>query len=963
MDQSIINTITATQKIVILFFLITILFHCTPPEKQMSEDAEYREELSAMLYTVTDEDSLLLALQQFIEEGNDLGKIICYKQLGIHQRTSARFNDAISSHQQGLQLAVKLKDTLEIVQALNNLGTNFRRIGAHIEASQYHYKAIDYVETWSGFNTSTGAKSRVISLNGIGNISLMLGYYNDAEKHFREALKHEIETENSLGQAINFANLGSVFEKRQQYDSAYIYFHKSLEQNKIAKSDMGIGLCLIHIGELFEKEQKYDLAQAEYQKAYNLMDDISDKWHWLEACLSIARIHLITNNVAEFNRYIQLAESTANEIESPEHLANVYMLKHDNEVKHGNYQLALQHYKQHKAMQDSVQGINKANRYLDMRMGYEQNKSSGLLQQIEAENKIEQQKREYIILISWIVIIVSFIITGLLFYAYKQRTRSNNILKKLESSRSNFFTNITHEFRTPLTVIQGLNRQMQQKKDLTENEKIVFRESIERQSNNLLNLTNQLLDVAKLKRGSSESQWKRGNIVAYLQMTAETYRLFSKEKGVNLMFYSDMIAREMDFIPSYIDKIISNVLSNAIKHTDAGGKIVFVVSKGNRPDTITIRISDTGEGIAKEDFERIFEFFYQSPQAKNTTGSGIGLAFTRMMVEKMKGKIEVDSQLGRGSVFTITLPLTNKRISDIPSLKEDDKPTIILPVKEDETTQNEAQPIPLKEEEDYIQPLILIVEDNRDIALYIKSLLKDHYKIITTWNGKEGLDAAEKHIPDLVITDLMMPVMDGYQFMCEMKQNILLNHIPIIVLTAKNTDEDRIKGLRYGADTFIHKPFQQEELLICIENILENRRILKEKYMSAIIRNDSESKLKNDTNLKFLQTITDFIHSEINNPKLNSAFLADKMAMSVSQLNRKINGVSGYSTISYVLQLKLNKAKKMLANNNLSVAEVSDACGFYDASYFSRVFKKEFGVSPSHYHEIPSQGKANSRRI
>ncbi|MFA5588847.1 MAG: ATP-binding protein, partial [Mariniphaga sp.] len=551
-------------------------------------------------------------------------------------------------------------------------------------------------------------------------------------------------------------------------------------------------------------------------------------------------------------------------------------------------------------------------------------------------------------------IIVSSIITALLYYAYRQRTRSNKMLKKLEQIRTDFFTNITHEFRTPLTVIQGLNRQMQQNINLSEKEKTAFRAAIERQSNNLLNLVNQLLDVAKLRRGSDEPQWRRGDIAAYLQMTAEAFRLYAAEKEVNLMFYSDMPAREMDFIPSYIDKIVCNLLSNAIKHTDAGGKIDFVVSKGQRPDTITIRISDTGEGIPQKDMERIFDFFYQSPQAKNSSGTGIGLAFTQMMVEKMNGKIEAESQLGQGSVFTVNLPLKNRQLAYILPLKEDEKPISFLCEKQNIIIQNEEQPESLEKEACSVQPLILIVEDNRDIALYLKSLLTERYKVITARNGEEGLDAAEKSIPDLVITDLMMPVKDGYQLACEMKQNRLLNHIPVIMLTAKTSDEDRIKGLRCGVEAYIRKPFQPEELLISIENIFENRRILKEKYMSVITRDSSENKLDNDDNLKFLQTISNIIHSEINNPQMNSTFLADKMAMSISQLSRKLNGITGYSTISYVLQLKLNKARKMLADTDISVTEVSDACGFYDSSYFARAFKKEFGVSPSHYQQMPT---------
>ncbi|MDD4593040.1 MAG: ATP-binding protein [Parabacteroides sp.] len=954
MNQIIKFVTMMAPKLAILFVVITMLSQCTSPKRYPEETTEYQKELSAKLHKIRSEDSLRTTLQQFIGEKNDFGEMICYKYLGSLQRKSSRFSDANNSHKQGLEIALRLRDTVEIVQAMNNLGTNFRRIGAHSEASQYYYKALQYAEAWSGLPTPVGTKNRVVSLNGLGNIGLMLGYYNEAEKHFREALKDEIALKSLIGQAINYANLGSIFEKSHQYDSAYVYFNKSLELNRNAKSELGIGLCLIYLGELYEKEQKYELAKAEYQKAYELMAQLSDKWHWLEACLSNARIHLITDDIPKFQRYIQLAESVANQIKSPEHLAAVYLLKHDHNIRQGNHKLALQHYKQHKAMQDSVQGIQKANQYMDIRLGYEQSKNALQIQQVEEAGKMEQQKKQFVIYLSWLIVMVSFVITALLYYAYRQRTRSNKILKKLEQTRTDFFTNITHEFRTPLTVIQGLNRQMQQKENLCEKEKTAFRAAIDRQSNNLLTLINQLLDIAKLKRGADAPEWKRGDIIAYLQMTAEAFRLYAGEKEINLLFYSEMPTSEMDFIPSYIDKIVCNLLSNSIKHTEAGGKIDFVVSKGRRPDTISIRISDSGEGIPQEDLKRIFDFFYQSPEAKNSSGTGIGLAFTQLMVEKMNGKIEVESQLGRGSVFTVQLPLENRRLPYVLPLEKDEKPFSVLSQKQNMVFQNDEQPESLDSEAHGVQPLVLLVEDNRDIALYLKSLLAERYKVITARNGEEGLNVAEKSIPDLVITDVMMPVKDGYQLACEMKQNMLLNHIPVIMLTAKSSDEDRIKGLRCGVEAYIRKPFQQEELLIHIENIFENRRILKEKYMSSITRSGSENKLDNDANLKFLQTISNIIHLEINNPELNSTFLADKMAMSISQLSRKINGITGYSTISYVLQLKLNKARRMLSDDNIPVAEVSDACGFYDASYFSRVFKKEFGVSPSHYQKMPT---------
>lgn len=941
-------------KIFLALLVVIISFtFCTSSQNQPEVEYDYKQELSAKLYKVRNEDSLLMVLHQFSEKNDEVGKMIGYKNLGALQRARGHISDAISSHKLGLEIALKLNDTVEIVQALNNMGTNFRNLGANSEASLYHYQALNYAEIWSGVDTPIGTKNRIMSLNGIGEISLSIGYYRDAEKIFREILKYENTNLNLREKAINYANLGTIFKTRQHYDSAYIYFQKSMDLNIITRSDIGIAFCLIDFGDLYEKEGKYDLAINEYLKAAELMDKTADRYNRLVVLLSIARIHLKTENFDEFNSYIQLAESTANEIKSLEHLATIHKLKYDYDLKQGNYQLALDNFTKHKALQDSLGGIQKATRYMEIRLGHEQNKNALQLQQMEAERKLDQQVKQNTIFMAWGITIVLIILLAALYYASWLRTKSNKALKKLGADRSDFFTTVTHEFRTPLSVIQGLNKQLLEKeKELTDKEKKVFREAIQRQSNNLLNLVNLLLDIAKLKRGSDNPQWRHGDIAAYLRMSAETYRIYASEKDVTLIFYSSIDTLKIDFIPAYIDRIISNLISNAIKHTDKGGKIDFVVTKGERPNTINIRISDTGEGIANEELELIFDFFYQSPDSKNSDGNGIGLTFAKIMVEKMKGEIEVESQLGEGSTFTVVLPTINKSLPHIMRLKDEEKPAVIIPEKQTANILNGEQQAAEEEEEEeegtqHKQPLVLVVEDNRDVALYLKLILADNYRVITACNGQEGLKEAEKHIPDLIITDLMMPVKDGYQMACEIKLSRLLNHIPIIVITAKTSDEDQIKGLRCGIEGYIRKPFLAEELLLLIENIFSNRRILKEKYMNAIVRSGSEKKLHNDENMKFLQDINSTIIAELNNPELNASFLADRMAMSVSQLSRKINGITGYSTISYVLQFKLNNAKKMLSTKDISITEVADACGFYDANYFSRVFKKEFGMAPS----------------
>lgn len=943
--------------VVILAGVAISLFCCSSPKKQKPEQMVYIQSLNNKLGQMNDEDSIKALLEHFNEKGDDYAVMLCHGRLGKYMRDNARFLEAIDQHQEELNIAMKLKDTVIIIRAYNDLGTDFRRIGAQGEASEYHYRALEYSEAYSEVDIpGIGIKNHAVSSNGIGNIYLTLGYLDDAEKYFRMSLKDEIQLKSSIGQAINYANLGAIFEERGQLDSARVYYMKSLEQNKKSNSDKGVGLCMMHLGDLYMKEKKYTQAKYEYQKAYDQMWNVGDKSYQFQACLSIARIHLLENNANEFNRYIDLAEDIIRQINSPELLADLYMLKHESNINNSDYKKALHNYKLYTEMKDRVSDIQKTNRFMDVRLNYERHKNERQLDRMKAETSARESRRKIIsyILISIMVIIVG--ILWILYYAYKQSNKSKKMLKELERARTDFFTNITHEFRTPLTVIQGFSRLLQSKNELSEKDKNIYLDAINRQTGNMLNLVNQLLDIAKLQSGKEKPIWRSGDIISYLRMMAETFRLYAEEKNVKLVFNSDVPELEMDFIPFYIDRSMSNLLSNAIKHTNAGDRIDFTAEKGKQPGTIVIRVADTGEGIPEEDIDRIFEIFYQSDNARNTTGSGIGLSFTRMMVDKMKGKITVESELGKGTSFTVTLPLKNNELGHIEPLRKEISPTFYVPEIVDVSIDDFDYEEPESEDVGNGQQIVLVVEDNKDVSRYISSLLEDKYSVINARNGKEGFEMAEQYIPDIIITDVMMPVKDGVCLCAELKQNVMLNHIPIIILTAKSDDEDRIKGLKCGAEVYIKKPFYSEELFASIHNLLDGRKKTIEKYKDTIVSafSGTRDKIESDANLKYLQTVTDIIVSEIQNPNLSTTFIAEKMFVSPSQLNRKLNGIVGQSAVSYILKVKLNTAKKMLQNTITPITDISLACGFKDASYFSRVFKKEFGVTPSQFQKIPN---------
>ncbi|VEJ19279.1 hybrid sensor histidine kinase/response regulator transcription factor [Capnocytophaga canimorsus] len=931
----------------VFLFLLILFGGCTSKQERghFEVTEAHKDSLFQKIIQIRNTDTLLGWSQRYIQSGDKIGELFCYREMGRIQRENSQLTEAINNHQKALDIALILKDTTEIVKLLNDLGVDLRRIGALPEASSYHYKALGYAEAYSGKKNKIDAKNLVIATNGIANISLLLGYDAEAEKYYRKSLQGEKELGSEVGQAINLAKLGTIFEQRQQYDSAQVYYQRSMEQNVLAKTNRGIGLCLIHLGGLHQKQKQYELALEKYHQAFELLKNESNKWDWIKSCVSIAEISLTLGDTKNFNHYIDLAEKKAEEINSLESQIKIHSLKHDYNVKQANYVAALNHYKASQLLKDSIQGIEKNNRYTDLRMNYQRDQNERRLQQIEAESNLNEVKRQRTIYFILSVLFLSLIFIGMLYYAYRQRVRSNRMLKEIEKNRSDFFTNITHEFRTPLTVIQGLNRQMQQNKNLTEKERNVFMAAIDRQSNNLLHLVNQLLDFARLRAGIDSPQWRHGNIIPYLQMIFETFRLYAKEKEIDLVFTSELKEQNMDFIPSYMDKIVGNLLSNAIKHSSKNSEIRFIVMQSKNPNALVIKVSDMGEGIAQEDLKHIFELFYQGKTQK-TSGTGIGLSFTQMMVKKMNGNIEVKSQLGQGAEFSVTLPIKNKNLSNVLPIdveNEMDKSLLVINNSAD-CEQDTQQSVSAK-------PIVLLVEDNPDVLMYVKSLISKDYQVITAENGEEGLEKAQKYVPDLVITDVMMPKMDGYQLCQAMKQSQLLNHIPIIMLTAKSTDEDRLEGLRYGVEAYLRKPFQAEELLIRIAKILENRELLKQKYMNAVIQNTTQEKpYANDDNLKFLQHINSIIYS---NPKdVTVSFLAEKTLMSISQLSRKLSGITGCSTVSYIGKVRLTKAKRMLQNSNMSMAEIADACGFENANYFTRLFKKEFGMTPSQFQKM-----------
>lgn len=933
------------RRILTFIMLPIFLFSCH--RKAAVPDVE-RGQIDSVVYSVGDADSLARVLDSFISAGNLYGEMVAARELGKKLRNASQFYEAIDVHKRGLVAAEKLRDTVQIVQALNNIGTNYRRLAILDEASSYHYQALTYCDQYSGSRNPddrTARKNRVVSLNGIGNVQLTLGNADEAENAFRQALKGENELGSALGQAINYANLGSILESREMLDSARYYYGKSLEFNEKVKSDLGVSLCHAHFGRLAEKEGDYDAAIEEYRQAYDIMEGNSDVWHWLESAVSLVRAYINAGNLERASFYLAKAGKEAGRISSMEYLAEVNRLEYLISKKKGNAVKALEYYVRSREYADSVASEKNLNHIQNVRVRYERERKQNEIELLNRSWEAERKNRNALLTMSLIALFLTIATIIVLIFLIALRNRNQRIIKEMERMKSTFFTNITHEFRTPLSVVQAAAGDVLNRSSDPE----VRRDALDilRHGKGLLNLINQILDIAKLTEKSAVKavpEWKYGDIVGFISMICESHRPFAQTAGVRLVFSSPVEELEMDFIPDYVQKIVGNLLSNAVKFSPSGADVLLFV-KQEEAD-VHIIVCDKGVGMTAEQKDKIFIPFYQAPTDSQRIGSGIGLSLVKLSVEAMNGMVDVHSAPGEGTVFIVRIPLAyGGKVSGRLNMAEYNMPeadtlaTTRLEINEDIVCGTDSFSI-------------LIIEDTAEVARWQMKQLGEGYSYYFASDGESGLARAEEIIPDLIITDIMMPGMDGYEVCRRIRSSELLNHIPVIMVTAKATHEDRMKGLAAGADAYLEKPFHADELAVRVSKLLEQRKLLQSKW-EAVIRqgepveeNPAANELP-DADRAFVGKFTDAVNKCFETGTLDYDFIASEMCLTRSHMNRKLKAITGMTSTEYIKTMRISLAKALIDTTDMKIEAIAMRCGVDDVAYFSSLFRKATGMTPT----------------
>lgn len=530
------------------------------------------------------------------------------------------------------------------------------------------------------------------------------------------------------------------------------------------------------------------------------------------------------------------------------------------------------------------------------------------------------------------------------FMARRELEREQKRIQKLEEFKSRFFTNLTHELRTPLTMISGMAREISEdpKRWAAEGSEI-----ISRNAGNLLNLVNQILALSKIESGSLPMHMVQGDIVSYLGYVVDAFKGHALAKRIKIHYLAEEAEVIMDYDAEKYMTILSNLLSNAIKFTPEDGDVyVGLVFRHIDEDAVfELTVRDSGIGIPQDELDHIFERFFQAQNELTSSGigTGIGLSLVYELVKLLEGEIHVKSAPGKGTTFTVSLPLRREAVIEgFPLMREDIRNNVnfFLPP----TSHGKAIPIAEQIGE---KPEILIIEDNADVRKYLTICLGDLYAITSCTDGISGVEKAIELVPDIIVSDVLMPGKDGLAVCRELKNHPITNHIPIVLLSAKVDAESRLAGLESGADVYMVKPFEKRELRMQVHNLLEIRQALHEKYRDPEFIITISSTHKQPEENPFLIKAREVVLEHLDASEFSITHFCRAMLLSRTQLHKKLKALSGMSATHFIRHIRLSLAREMLHKGDLNITEIAYQVGFSDPNYFTRCYGEAYGESPS----------------
>ncbi len=788
------------------------------------------------------------------------------------------------------------KDPVRRAKSLLNLSSTHLRLRDYDKAMEYASEGLEQAKT-------SGNNRTIAQLNKhLGKINFFLEKFEEAKKYYALALVY-YETVNDLTNLASLQyNLAEIHASLKEFDLAIKAFKRGLEIISQTNSPLGKAHITYQIGLTFHKMGKYSDAETYYLQAKALFD----------------------------------------ELDNP--LMDIYIAKRLSDLYAGvgEYKKGYEYLLKFKLLNDSIFNVNKLKEFAEVEEKYQNEQKEQEIELLSAENQIaalELQKQEnlrnYLILAAFLLVAL----IGVLYNRNQLKTRANAKLKEFDALKTSFFTNISHEFRTPLTLILSpLQQLLQQPHEPGTKDALM---TIHRNATILTELTNQLLDLSKLEAGKLKLAVTKQDFSAFIKVLCASFESLAVAQQVVFNTEIEESPGEAFFDLDKVQKVLNNLLSNAFKFTSSEGQVILKVER--KDERLSISIKDTGKGISEADQALIFNRFHQNKtNAPSAAGTGIGLTLSKELALLHKGTISVESKLGVGSTFIFDFPINESAYQTheilagglaTEFLNETLKP--LVPVEETEGVHSSDS-------------IVLVVEDNPDLRNHMKSLLKEEYKVVEAIDGKQGIEDAIKLVPDIIITDLMMPEVDGIELCNALKENEKTSHIPIILLTAKADRDTKLDGLKTGADDFLTKPFDNEELLVRVQNLVNQRKSLQEKYSQTLRLGPAKIKVKSPDEA-FIKKALEVTEHHLSDSAFTVEEFQQEMGMSRMQLHRKLKALTNQSASEFIRDIRLQRAADLLATNAINVSEVAYSCGFNSVSYFTQCFREKHGTTPSNY--------------
>ncbi len=815
------------------------------------------------------------------------------------------------------------------------------------DRSLYDFSLENYFKALRIYESNSDSLGTAKVMDKIGKVYLITRT-NDMDESFRffsDAYSIYQALNDSGGVMSSINGLGATYQKRGDYTKALSYYQTALLEAPRKGKEKEKCVIFGNIGSTFMLEGKLDSAVIYLQNALALKKKYSADGSIAHTLNDLSLLMLKLNRPAESIKYAQEAIKYAKTGNNADQLKYGYLNSSYGNRAQRNFREAYFDLLKFGHLNDSLFGLKKEQQFQELQIKYESEKKDNAISNLMREKEIADFRKKIYPIIGGLLLLIAI---GL-FNWQRMRAKKNKELlekeKEVDRVKTSFFANISHEFRTPLTLILSPIQTMLESKPNPQQRDYLL--TMNKSANRLLQLINQILDLSKLEAGQLKLELKSVDIIALLKGVTMSFQSLTESKNIRLHFVSNWNEKIVNCDADKLETVLINLVSNAVKNTDSGGSVTVEVVFSDDSKSFQIEVKDTGKGIEEEKIPFIFDRYFQGKANYSdleNPGTGIGLALTKQLIELQDGKIDVESEIGVGTRFTVQIPF----YESAPSASK-------LGINHERTEERDIHRFPenetntgnvLTKELENDNPILLVIEDNADVRKYLKNILIKDYQILEAKDGVEGVEMAQENIPDLIISDVMMPRMNGYEVCTKLKQDEKTSHIPVILLTAKSSAESRIAGLETQADMYLSKPFIPKELLVCIKNLIESRRRLRSRYNREVVLKPAEISI-NSVDEQFLNRLMAVLEKNYANADFTVEQLGKEVGMSRSQIHRKLHALTNESSSRFIRSFRLQKAMDMLQKNAGTISEISFLAGFNSPSYFNKCFLEQYGYTPS----------------